>query len=138
MSTNIRPAVSKNNQYYISKDRYYELKHFCLQYPEWKHIYSSLSPTRCYAGIHKCEPGKGHSTPTENIAVERAAYSERISMIEKIAEETDKVFSVYILMAVTEGYTYPQLKARFNVPCGKDMFYEMYRKFFWILDKTRN
>lgn len=28
--------LSEKNPYYISKHRYYELKHFCLQYPEWK------------------------------------------------------------------------------------------------------
>lgn len=28
--------LSERNPYYISKHRYYELKHFCLQYPEWE------------------------------------------------------------------------------------------------------
>ena len=31
-----RAEVSKKNKYYISKHRYYELKHFCLQYKEWE------------------------------------------------------------------------------------------------------
>lgn len=35
MATTIRPELSKNNKYYISKQRYYELKHFCLQYGDW-------------------------------------------------------------------------------------------------------
>lgn len=37
-----RAEVSKRNKYYISKHRYYELKHFCLQYPEWKHALDIL------------------------------------------------------------------------------------------------
>lgn len=36
MGTTIRAEVSKNNPYYISKNRYYELKYFCLQYKEFK------------------------------------------------------------------------------------------------------
>ena len=36
-----RPELSKKNKYYISKHRYYELKHFCLQYPEWVEKYKS-------------------------------------------------------------------------------------------------
>lgn len=36
MATSIVPKLSKTNPYYISKHRYYELKHFCLQYPEWQ------------------------------------------------------------------------------------------------------
>ena len=42
MSRIIRPELSKSNPYYISKHRYYELKHFCLQYYEWKELYLSL------------------------------------------------------------------------------------------------
>lgn len=33
---NVRPEVSKKSKYYISRHRYYELKHLCLQYPELK------------------------------------------------------------------------------------------------------
>ena len=33
MATTIRPVVSSSK---ISKHRYYELKHFCLQYHEWR------------------------------------------------------------------------------------------------------
>ena len=31
-----RPELSKKSPYWIDKHRYYELKHFCLQYPLWK------------------------------------------------------------------------------------------------------
>lgn len=42
MSTTIRPEISKKKNYWIEKHRYYELKHFCLQYPIWKKACSSL------------------------------------------------------------------------------------------------
>lgn len=44
MSTTIRPEVSEKNQYWIEKHRYYELKHFCLQYPIWRKSYGEKSP----------------------------------------------------------------------------------------------
>lgn len=31
-----KPELSKKNPYHLSRHRYYELKHFCFQYPEWK------------------------------------------------------------------------------------------------------
>lgn len=43
MSTTIRPKISEKNKYYIDKHRYYELKHFCLQYPLWEKQYNELS-----------------------------------------------------------------------------------------------
>ena len=41
MATVLRPELSKKNKYYIDKHRHYELKHFCLQYPDWKKEYDS-------------------------------------------------------------------------------------------------
>ena len=42
MATEIRPELSEKNPYWIGKHRYYELKHFCLQYPIWKKAYNAL------------------------------------------------------------------------------------------------
>lgn len=33
MRNDMRPELSQKNPYWIGKHRYYELKHFCLQYP---------------------------------------------------------------------------------------------------------
>lgn len=43
MATTIRPELSEKNPYWIEKHRYYELKHFCLQYPIWRKAYASLN-----------------------------------------------------------------------------------------------
>lgn len=42
MSTTVRSEISKKNIYWIEQHRYYELKHFCLQYPLWKKAYSEI------------------------------------------------------------------------------------------------
>ena len=42
MGTTIRPELSEKNPYWIERHRYYELKHFCLQYPIWKKAYAAL------------------------------------------------------------------------------------------------
>ena len=42
MTTRIRPELSEKNKYRISKHRHYELKHFCLQYQQWKDKYADL------------------------------------------------------------------------------------------------
>ena len=42
MGTVIRPEITKKNKYWIEKHRYYELKHFCLQYPIWRKAYAAL------------------------------------------------------------------------------------------------
>lgn len=92
MATMIRPELSRNNKYWISKHRYYELKHFCLQYPLWKSAYAAFDDT---------------------------LYD-------------------YILKAVTEELSYTYLRTKLDIPCGRDMYYDRYRRFFWLLSNARD
>lgn len=138
MTTTIRPKVSENNKYWIEKHRYYELKHFCLQYPIWKKAYMSLdglskrpSDLAIFSSTKIC------SDPTAKCALSKEFYSVRIDMINRIAIQTDSELSDYILKGVTEGWSYNSLKTRFDIPCSKDTYYERYRKFFWLLNKER-
>lgn len=138
MGTTIRPELSTKNPYWIEKHRYYELKHFCLQYPIWRKAYASLSglATRP-ADLALFVTPKLLSDPTARCAVAKAYYSDRMEMVQKVAEETDIVIGNYILKAVTEGWSYDILKARLEIPCCKDTYYELYRRFFWLLNKER-
>ena len=140
MATMIRAELSERNQYWISKHRHYELKHFCLQYPDWKREYALLGvPTLASSILENLPNGNNMpSDPTVQYILKKDLYFEKISLIERIAMETDKYLYEYILKAVTEGLSYTYLKSRLNMPCGKSMYYDRYRKFFWLLSKTRN
>lgn len=133
-----KTELSKKNHYYLSKHRYLELKHFCLQYPEWKHALSQLngweSPKNEIGGI---VPGNIPADPTERQAILRAYYSEWVGLVERCAKKVDPVIGPYILKGVTEALSYAQLRAR-NCPCGRDVYYELCRKFFWLLSKERS
>ena len=139
MGTRIRPELSENNKYWISRHRYYELKHFCLQYPIWKKAYNALeeltinSPIREEITYSSSLP----SDPTAKWGIARAYYSERMNMVKRAAMQTDEDLYIYILKAVTEDLSYTYLKTRLGIPCGKDMYYDRYRKFFWLLSKER-
>lgn len=138
MATLIRAEVSKRNEYWIDKHRHYELKHFCLQYPSWKKEYITLGvPTIATSILDKLPSSNTIADPTAEYVLRRGYYAERIDLIESIAKETDKYLYEYILRAVTEGLSYTYLKTRLDIPCGKDMFYDRYRRFFWLLSKAR-
>lgn len=51
--------------------------------------------------------------------------------------EADQVLYNYILKAVTEELSYTYLKSKLKIPCGKDMYYDRYRRFFWLLSNSR-
>ena len=139
MATVIRAEISERNKYYIEKHRYYELKHFCLQYKDWKKAYASCCESIIFTSRFSNTPSV--SAPgdlTAKYALKRAQYGERIKLIERLAKESDEFLYEYILKAVTEGHSYTYLKSAMNIPCGRDMYYDRYRKFFWLLSEARN
>lgn len=138
MSTVIRAEISEKNKYYIDKHRYYELKHFCLQYNEWKKAYANCNESIIFAS--KIENESTSNIPsdiTAKYAIKRAYYAGRIKIVEKAAMEADEFLYPYILKAVSEGLSYTYLKSKLDIPCGRDMYYDRYRKFFWLLSKSR-
>ena len=138
MGTTIRPELSVKNKYWIEKHRYYELKHFCLQYPSWKRTYVALDGwSNKSADLAVISKTDSVNDPTAKCVEERSFYLERMDMVERVTAGTDSVLSSYILKAVTEGISYDHLRARLNIPCCKDTYYELYRRFFWLLNKER-
>ena len=84
-------------------------------------------------------PSSNHlSDPTSKVVIMKDYYLERIEMIERSAMDADVYLYDYILKAVTGGLSYTYLKLKLDIPCGKDMFYDRYRKFFWLLSNSRN
>ncbi len=72
MGNHEKAVLSKKNKYYISKHRYYELKHFCLQYNEW-------------------------IDPTAEIAIRRSQLQQNIETIKDAAAQTDRVLFNYLM-----------------------------------------
>ncbi len=137
MSTTTRPVLSERNPYYIGKQRYYELKHFCLQFPEWKEAYRELDGLEAASNEIIAPSSSVLHNPTEKQAFLRMEYKRWIEMVERVAKEIDATLSVYILKGVTEGLSYDILRVRYNIPCCKNTYYKLYRKFFWLLSKER-
>ena len=138
MATVIRPKISEKNKYYIDKHRYYELKHFCLQYSKWKKAYAACNDSLIFAAnFDKMPSSNVHSDVTAKYAMKKVLYSDRIKLIDDAAKEADDFLYPYILRAVTEGLSYTYLKDSLDIPCGRDMYYDRYRKFFWLLSEAR-
>lgn len=136
MGTDIRPEITTKSNYWISKHRYYELKHFCLQYIEWKVEYAELDGMEGGDMIRDTK-STNIGNPVEHVVDRRLYLSNRIDMIECVALEAGSELNTYVLKAVTEGLSYDILKARFNIPCCRNVYYDIYRRFFWLLDKSR-
>ena len=136
MSTNIRAELSKKNEYWIDRHRYYELKHFVMQYPLWKEHYDILDGIKSSSVIVLGEP-RVHTSHVEEDAIRKIFYTDRMNMVKKAAQDADPVIGSYILKGILQGFSYDKLSARYKVPCSRDEYYKLYRRFFWLLSKLR-
>ena len=132
-----KTELSRKNPYWLEKHRYYELKHFCLQYPIWKKMRESSNGFSSH-NLYLSGPSRNNLPDiTSKHAICRSYYSDLIHMIEKTAYETDNELDIYILQGVTEDLSYDKIKARIEIPCCRDTYYRLYRRFFWLLDRAR-
>lgn len=97
-------------EYTLSKHRYYELKHFCLQYPDWKLLYSAADGWS----------GKGDTTSRDGI--KRAEIIRFIDLIQACAYDTNRDLLPFV---TGESTSMPS-----------ELLY-FYRKFFWELSRRR-
>lgn len=130
-----RPISEK--KYGINKHRFLELKHHCLQYQDWRRELANMQDT--VKAIQYGKEGKGSpsiGSATESLAIRRIELEEKCKTIEQTAIEADPELYQYILEGVTTDYaTYRYLKDAKKIPCGKDMYYDRRRKFFYLLSK---
>ena len=129
---NLRSEISNKSPYYISKHRYLELKHFCLQYPEWK---EEINKINWYG-----RAGDGRSSDISDRVSTLAAFREKflrqMEIVEQTALNADGDIYEWILKSVCYGVSYNDLRTA-GIPCSKDYFYDRYRRFFYLLDRVR-
>lgn len=130
--TKIRPTV-KRSQWQLSKHAFYTAYHYALQYGEW--VDELKSKTFLYATKYDGMPrGSGVGDPTERNARTVAELRDKIETIEETARETDEELARWILKAVTcEAVSYNYLRSVMGIPCGKNQYYNLRRKFYYLL-----
>ena len=80
--------------------------------------------------------GSGSFNIVENSAELLSLYGRKIKMVNETVKIAGGEISEYLFENVAHGVSFPELERR-GIPCGRDYFYERYRKFFWLLDKVR-
>lgn len=148
--TNERLRNLSWEDYGIDKERYRELKHFCLQY-KGKKKKASASPDYVLPTVSLDSSG-GHtgnvSNPVEDAAIRHVMRVEKYlrdcRMIEEAAMRAASIGGYRkawraILRSVTEGLSYENVQLKCgSVPYAKTDFYAVRRAFFYILDEMQN
>lgn len=120
--------------YEISQNEYRELKYFCLRYGEMKkelaRIYALKPPDS--SGAYSTTPAK----PTETGALKALKLSENIALIDRALEMAaeEPVRGILKRSVITPNVSYNSF---FSIPMGRQQFFEMRRRFFYILKLLR-
>ena len=136
--TSIRHTVKKS-EWALRKHEFLSVYHYALQYQSWKDEYASISGGLSAITNDGMPHATGTSNPTEAKAMRMAELSKKIEMIEETAKEAGGVLAPWILKAVThEEVTYTYLRSIMGIPCGKNLFYDHRRKFYYLLNRRLN
>lgn len=124
--------------YGISKNRYEELKAFCLQYEEKKSKINRDIGSMNYDGMPK---SNYKENPLESKAIRNVLYQKDCEMIEQAAKAASPELYPYILKSVTNGLPYRFIEydeQLGRIPIGSTEFYALRRKFYHFLDKIKS
>lgn len=137
MSTPIEKDISEKNQWHIGKMRVMELRYFVKQYDVWRTALTDLNLySAAISGNTKVQTSKDNG-PTDRIAISMEYYESRINLVNHAAASVDPLITKPILMCVMHDIPYNKLITRFDIPYGRNQFYEKVRQFLWCLDKLR-
>lgn len=110
-------------EYDIGRHRFCELKHFCLQYQDWKDIYQRVKDDKY---------SNSKDDITARTAILKTDYGNAIKLIETTARATSQAYADYILESVTKDVSYSYLKDK-GLKCDKDAFDTLRGRFFYLL-----
>lgn len=128
--TKIRPTTKK---WTLEKHEFYAVYHYAQQYESLLSKRAELKNTLIraveYDGMpHSKDPGD----PTGRNAAKIAELDAKISAIEESAAEAGGDLQEWLLYGVTHETSYEYLRVK-GIPCGKNIYYDMRRKFYYLL-----
>ena len=130
--------LSKKNKYYIPQERQLELTHFCRQYYIWKLKYKEIE--ELHARPLDIYLSNFPYRSVEELQEKKDTYYKRFNLIDTALKKTSDRPEIQemILGGITTGKSYDFMSDFETMPVSRNEYYNLYHKFFWILDKIRD
>ena len=126
---------SEKSKYYVPKETFLTVVHYCKQYPLWVDelsIVPDMNKAIDYARDRvQTSPS---ADQVENIAIRRAEIDRKRKQLEDTAHEVADDLSPWVIRGVCYDLPYYYLKTQ-GIPCGKDKYYDLRREFYWRMSK---
>lgn len=125
---------TQKNEYWIPKQAFLTAVHYCLQYPEWKaekrRILMEAEPRSAAPDDRGRDPD-----PTMRAAVRLAEVTRKIDIVEQTAKDASPDLYKWLLKGVTRDLSYNLLRTKYGIPCGRDEYSKVRRRFYYMINK---
>ncbi|MBR2255835.1 MAG: hypothetical protein IJ899_00530 [Blautia sp.] len=126
-------TLSKQNKYYLPKETFLTVIHYCKQYPEWEAILNTNTDTVKAITYDKDRVQTSFdSDATADLAIRRAEISRKKDMIDQTAKDVGGSMWKWLILGVCFDSPYYRL-AQQGIPCGKTYYYQLRRRFYYEL-----
>ena len=127
----------EGGKYWLPKQRFLTVYHYCLQYPEWEDEYNALRSAIGVSGVNYdgMPHGSGTGDPVSLDAIRLADLDARMKQIRDTIMEVAPEIASWLLKGVTEDRPFWYLHDVMRMPCEKDMYYDRRRKFYYLMAK---
>jgi len=132
----MKNETNKKNPYWISKHRYLELKHWCMQYSDWEEECQSY--TYLTSKIPEGEKSSEVSDSTYQMTIRIGKLKRKMYLIADICKQVAPNYAITLMVAITNNFSYDDVVVyNPSLPSRSD-WYKTRRKFFYILSQERD
>lgn len=123
------------SKYYVPKEEYLTVVHFCRQYPLWV-AELGIEPDTSKGVSYDKErvQSSNQYDPTSELAMRRERLSRKKQLVDDTARAVADAMGKWLVIGVTQGLTYYQLRLK-GMPCGKNMYSSLRQRFYFELSK---
>ena len=124
-------------KYEMTKEEFLSAKYYAARYGLWMDEYNELKDSVAAIVADDMPHAINNiSDPTSRLATRRAELRKKMEVVENAALVADQDLAKWLLiMAKDPDITFNNLTQKHDIPCGKDLYYDRRRKFYWILSK---
>lgn len=127
-------TLSTKNKYYLPKETFLTVVHYCKQYPIWEAEYKALlDQNRATEYDRDRVQTTNDYDATAEPAIKRAMLSKKMEGVTQTAKDVaGDLLWKWLVLGVSYDMPYYALQLK-GIPCGKDVYYDRRRKFYFMM-----
>lgn len=127
---------TERSKYYVPKEVYLTVIHFCRQYPLWvAELETEPDASKAITYDKERVQTSNQFDATSEIAIHRHMIAEKKAVIDRISADVAGDLAQWLRLGVCYGLTFPDLEAR-GIPCAVNTYYRMRKRFYYEVAKV--